>query len=192
LLGLNVTIPFKESVIPYLDDIDDEAKAIGSVNLIKIDAITRKLTGFNSDHYGFSLSLKPLLTPLHIKALIIGTGGSSKAVHYALQQQNISCLFVSRNPKNENHIRYQDVDAALLSNYTIIVNTTPVGMFPDVQEIPNINLDGITSHHLVYDLIYNPEETSLLKASSMHHAMVKNGLDMLILQAEKSWEKWMS
>ena len=188
LKGLSVTIPYKETVMEYLDEINDEAQQIGAVNTIKIE--NNKLIGYNTDYFGFKQSLKPFLEISQERALILGTGGASKAVFYALNSLNIKCLFVSRNPKNENEISYEEVNEYVIRNHQIIVNTTPVGTFPKVDEKPAINYNELTSKHLLYDLVYNPSETQFLKEGKQRGAMVLNGLQMLQLQAEKAWEIW--
>ena len=190
LKGLSVTIPYKETVMEYLDEINDEAQQIGAVNTIKIE--NNKLIGYNTDYFGFKQSLKPFLEISQERALILGTGGASKAVFYALNSLNIKCLFVSRNPKNENEISYEEVNEYVIRNHQIIVNTTPVGTFPKVDEKPAINYNELTSKHLLYDLVYNPSETQFLKEGKQRGAMVLNGLQMLQLQAEKAWEIWNS
>lgn len=188
LRGLNVTIPYKEKVMEFLDEIDEEAKKIGAVNTIKIE--NNKLIGFNTDYFGFKQSLKPFLEISQERALILGTGGASKAVYHALTSLNINCLFVSRNPKNENEISYEDVNEYVIRNHQIIVNTTPVGTFPNINEKPAIDYSQITAKHLLYDLVYNPAETQFLKEGKQQGAIVLNGLQMLQLQAEKAWEIW--
>lgn len=188
LKGLNVTIPYKEVVMDVLDEIDEEAKKIGAVNTIKIK--NNKLTGYNTDYFGFKQSLKPFLEISQERALILGTGGASKAVYHALTSLNINCLFVSRNPKNENEISYEDVNEYVIRNHQIIVNTTPVGTFPNINEKPNIDYTQITAKHLLYDLVYNPAETQFLKEGKQKRAITLNGLQMLQLQAEKAWEIW--
>lgn len=190
LKGLSVTIPYKEVVMEYLDEIDETTKIIGAVNTIKIEG--KKLIGYNTDYYGFKQSLKPFLEISQERALILGTGGASKAVYHALTSLNINCLFVSRNPKNENEISYEDVNEYVIKHHQIIVNTTPIGTFPNVNEKPAINYNEITSRHLLYDLVYNPTETQFLKEGKQRGAMVLNGLQMLQLQAEKAWEIWNS
>ena len=188
LKGLSVTIPYKETVMEYLDEIDDEAQQIGAVNTIKIEG--KKLIGYNTDYFGFKQSLKPFLEISQERALILGTGGASKAVFYVLNSLNIKCLFVSRNPKNDNEISYEDVNEYVIRNHQIIVNTTPIGTFPNMNEKPAINYNEITSRHLLYDLVYNPAETQFLKEGKQRGAMVLNGLQMLQLQAEKAWGIW--
>lgn len=188
LRGLNVTIPHKQTVIELLDDLDSEARAIGAVNTIKVSS--GKLRGCNTDQVGFIRSLLPLMKPLHKKALILGTGGSSLAVKYALKKIGVEFLSVSRNPTNENEIGYPTINKELLDNYKLIINTTPVGMFPDVSKTPDIPYQYLTSEHLLFDLIYNPEETVFLKKGKEKGASVKNGYEMLVLQAEEAWRIW--
>lgn len=188
LKGLNVTIPYKESVIPYLTELSSEAKEIGAVNTIKIEG--DKLIGYNTDYFGFKQSLKPFIEINHERALILGTGGASKAVAYALKSININCLFVSRNPKNDNEISYQDVNEYVIKHHQIIVNTTPIGTFPNIAEKPKIDYNLITSGHLMYDLVYNPAETLFLKEGKQRGAITLNGYQMLQLQAEKAWKIW--
>ena len=188
LKGLNVTIPYKENVIPFLTELSSEAKDIGAVNTIKIEG--SNLIGHNTDSFGFKQSLKPFIEINHERALILGTGGASKAVAYALRSININCLFVSRNPKNENEISYDDVNKYVIKHHQIIVNTTPVGTFPSVNEKPLIDYESISSSQLLYDLVYNPEETMFLKEGKIKRAITLNGFQMLQLQAEKAWEIW--
>ena len=192
LNGLNVTIPYKEQVIPYLDDLDEDARLIGAVNVIKFTKGflgKTKLIGYNSDIIGFKRSIEPLLDSSHRKALILGTGGASKAVMHGLKQLGVGTTFVSRTPK-EHCITYQDVTPELLESYTVIVNTTPLGMFPNVDACPDIPYDALTPKHLLYDLLYNPGETLFMKKGKEHGAVVKNGLEMLLLQAFAAWEIW--
>jgi len=188
LLGLNVTIPYKEQVIPLLDELDMTAKEIGAVNTIKI--LNGKLQGFNTDVYGFMQSLLPLLETFHTLALVLGTGGSSKAVAFGLKKMGIDFRFVSRNPEMANELSYADLDKDLIRLYKIIINCTPVGMFPNVDECPPLPFEYLTPSHLLFDLIYNPEETLFLQNGKSQGAKTKNGLEMLQLQAEKSWEIW--
>lgn len=192
LKGLNVTIPYKEQVIPYLDDLDEDARLIGAVNVIKFTKGflgKTKLIGYNSDIIGFKRSIEPLLEQSHRKALILGTGGASKAVMHGLKQLGVGTTFVSRTPK-EHCITYQDVTPQMLESYTVIVNTTPLGMFPNVDACPDIPYDALTPKHLLYDLLYNPDETLFMKKGKEHGAVVKNGLEMLLLQAFAAWEIW--
>ncbi len=184
--GYNVTIPYKEAIIPYLDTLDFHAKQIGAVNTIQIK--NGKKTGFNTDWIGFKKSLEPLLKPNHNKALILGTGGASKAVIYALKQLQIKTLIVSRNGETT----YEDLSEEIIQNHTIIINCTPLGTFPDVDSAPEIPYQFITENHLAYDLIYNPAETMFLKKCKEKGAAIKNGLEMLEIQAEESWKIWNS
>ena len=188
LVGLNVTIPYKEQIIPYLDSLDVEAKAIGAVNTIKFH--NGQKIGYNSDCYGFEMSLIPLLQPHHTSALILGTGGASKAVEYVLKKLNISYQYVSRN-KTENTITYAELNEGnKLQNTHLIINTTPVGMYPNTDTCPPIMYNQLNAHFLLYDLVYNPEETLFLKHGKACGAQTKNGLEMLYLQAERSWQIW--
>lgn len=187
LKGMNVTIPYKKEIIPFLASLDKTAKAIGAVNTIKVTE--KGLIGYNTDYYGFSESLKPLLKPHHNKALILGTGGASNAIAYALEQLGISFRFVSRTPDNEQ-FSYSDLSSEILDEYKIIINCTPLGTFPEVDNSPPIPYQFLTDKHLLYDLIYNPEKTTFLKKGELQKATIINGLKMLELQAEKSWQIW--
>lgn len=191
LKGLNVTIPYKEQVMQFLDEISPEAKAIGAVNVIRVRRNGDKihLKGFNSDIIGFKESLKPFLKPQHRKALILGTGGASKAVKVGLEQLGLETLYVSRSAGN-GKITYAQVNGELLKEYKVIVNCTPCGMFPHTDECPDLPYDRITPEHLLYDLIYNPEETEFLKKGKQQGAATKNGLEMLHLQAVAGWNFW--
>jgi len=190
ICGLNVTIPYKEAVIPYLDALDHEAKAIGAVNTIHIK--NNKFIGCNTDHYGFKTSLIPHLNSTHKKALILGTGGASKAVVYALESLGIETKFVSRSKKNKGTLNYDDLTTSDIQEHTLIVNCTPLGTHPNIEECPPIPYNGIEENHLLYDLIYNPSETKFLSYGKKANAKTLNGLKMLELQAEKSWEIWHS
>ena len=192
LRGLNVTIPYKEQIIPYLDDLDEDARAIGAVNVIKFTKGffgAKKLVGYNSDIVGFKRSIEPLLNESHRKALILGTGGASKAVFQGLKQLGIGATLVSRKPK-EHCITYQEITPKVMEQYTVIVNTTPLGMFPNVHACPDIPYDLLTPNHLLYDLLYNPDETLFMQKGKERGAVVKNGLEMLLLQAFAAWEIW--
>lgn len=210
LKGLNVTIPYKEKVIPFLNDITPEAKKIGAVNVIKVDRkpgemYAYRLSGYNTDYTGFKQSLIPLIShtkniglaqnhgnndsPLHKKALILGTGGASKAVAQALSDLQIDWKYVSRTPGN-GRFTYNDLTPEVISEHTIIVNTSPVGMFPEVTQCPDIPYALLTTRHLLYDLIYNPVETLFLEKGKNQGAKTKNGGEMLELQALAAWEIW--
>lgn len=192
LHGLNVTIPYKEQVIPYLDDLDEDARLIGAVNVIKFVRGflgKTKLIGYNSDVIGFRRSIEPLLTPSHRRALILGTGGASKAVFHGLKQLGVESTFVSRTAK-EGCITYADLTREMMDRYTVIVNTTPLGMFPNVDSCPDIPYEWLTPNHLLYDLLYNPDETLFMRRGKERGAVVKNGLEMLLLQAFAAWEIW--
>jgi len=188
LKGLNVTIPYKESVIPFLDKMSKNATKIGAVNTIKF---TKKgyLKGYNTDYYGFRKTLKPLLQPHHKKALILGTGGASKGVAFALEQLGILYTFVSRTA-SENAIDYSLINVTTFDNYQIVINCTPIGTSPEVDKFPDLPYEYFTDKHIAFDLIYNPEETLFLKKAKTNGAVVKNGYDMLVFQAEKSWKIW--
>jgi shikimate dehydrogenase len=189
LRGLNVTIPYKQAVMPYLDKIDRKAKAIGAVNTIKVKK-NGKLVGYNTDCYGFKKSLKPYLKSHHKKALILGTGGASKAVAYVLKKLKIKYDYVSRTASKQVRFTYEDLNEAIINEYEIIINCTPLGTFPNIENCPNIPYQGINEKHILYDLIYNPLETKFLKFGRERKATTINGLKMLELQAEKSWSTW--
>jgi len=191
IYGFNVTIPYKEEIIDFLDDIDSEAKEIGAVNVIKIYYSNKKpfLKGYNTDIYGFTNSLVPFLNGTENKALILGTGGASKAVQHGLKKLNIDFTLVSRQPyKEEKTIYYSELTKNIIEKHQIIINTTPLGMYPDILTYPDIPYDFITNQHIMFDLIYNPKETQFLKFGKFKNAITINGLEMLVLQAEKSWE----
>ncbi len=193
LTGFNVTIPYKELVIEHLDAIDPEAKAIGAVNVVKVfkqpDG-SRTLKGYNSDAIGFGDSIRPLLdSEIHRRALVLGTGGASKAVIHALGALDVSCTKVSRTAKPDA-ITYADVTPELLADYKVIVNTTPLGMYPNVDACPDIPYEALTPQHICYDLLYNPQTTLFMKKAEAAGAVVKNGLEMLLLQAFVSWNIW--
>jgi shikimate dehydrogenase len=187
LQGLNVTIPYKQKVIPFLDHLSDEARAIGAVNCIHI--VDGKTKGYNTDVTGFRESLQPLLRPHHKQALILGTGGASLAVAYALQQLHIPFQKVSRTPA-ANECSYEALDEAVIATHTLIINTTPLGMFPATDSFPPIPYHLLTARHLLYDLVYNPEETLFLTFGKQHGATIKNGLEMLHLQADAALAIW--
>ncbi|MDY2588085.1 shikimate dehydrogenase family protein [Winogradskyella aquimaris] len=189
LKGLNVTIPYKETVIPILDDLSKKAKKIGAVNTIKITRY-QKLIGYNTDYYGFKNSLQPHLKKHHTRALILGTGGASKAIAYALKKLKIQYDYVSRSEKKGVKFLYSDLTADIISTYTIIINCTPIGTFPNVNECPDLPYDAITKKHILYDLVYNPEQTKFLSCGDVKGAITINGSEMLKLQADKAWEIW--
>ena len=188
LKGLNVTIPYKEAIIPFLDTLSDKAFKIGAVNVIRF---TKKgnLKGYNSDWYGFKQSLEPLLQPHHKRALILGTGGAAKAVAFALEQLGIFYTFVSREA-TENAIDYDRINVTTFDNFQIIINCTPLGTSPNVKEFPPVPYQFFTDKHIAFDLIYNPEETQFLKKAKKKGAVTKNGYEMLVFQAEKAWKIW--
>ena len=188
LKGLNVTIPFKQSVIPFIDEIDDVANEVGAVNTIQI--IDGKTKGFNTDVFGFKQMIKPFFKSHHHRAIILGTGGASKAVAYVLEELGCDPIFISRCPKGENQFKYEDVNQIMMNACPIIVNTTPIGTFPNVNDMPNIPVEYLTPKNLVIDLIYNPSETLLLKKAKQKGAWTLNGLTMLHQQAEKAWKIW--
>lgn len=191
LSGLNVTIPYKEQVLPYLDEIDDDAKKIGAVNVIKFirKKNSLKFKGYNSDVIGFSDSIKPLLNPRRNKALILGTGGAAKAVMQGLLNLGVEPVYVSRTPR-EGVLTYSDLTPEIMAEHKVIVNTTPLGMYPHIDECPDIPYSELTPEHLCYDLLYNPDVTLFMKKASEKGAEVKKGLEMLLLQAFVSWNIW--
>lgn len=195
LQGFNVTIPHKQAIMPYLNGLSAEAEAIGAVNVVcvKRDADGMvKLLGCNSDVVGFSNSIQPLLRPkLHSKALVLGTGGASKAVMYGLRKLGVEPIYVSRTPK-EGQLTYDDLTPEVMRDYKVIVNCTPLGMYPKVDACPDIPYQYLTPDHLLYDLVYNPLETLFMKRGAAQGAVVKNGLEMLHLQAEAAWVDWNS
>lgn len=191
LKGLNVTIPYKESVIAYLDKLNKTAKKIGAVNTIKITK-KGKLIGYNTDCYGFKKSIKPVLKPQHKRALILGTGGASKAIAYSLKKLNIDYQFVSRHASKKGYLTYKALTENIISTHLIIINCTPLGTFPEVNQAPDIPYKAITKNHILFDLIYNPEQTLFLKKGSDKKATIINGHKMLTYQALKAWGIWNS
>ena len=188
LRRLNVTIPYKQQVMQYLHNISEEASAIGAVNVVRVR--DGHLTGFNSDVIGFVNSIRPLLKPHHKKALILGTGGASKAIHYGLEKKlGMETLFVSRTAR-EGMITYDDITPETLQAYHVIVNCSPVGMYPHVDECPALPYEAMNENNLLYDLVYNPLKTLFMKKGAEQGATVKNGLEMLHLQAIASWNFW--
>lgn len=188
ITGLNVTIPYKEKIIPFLDNLDPVASEIGAVNTIKIEP-DGKITGYNTDYFGFIESIKPYLQSWHKKALILGTGGASKAIAYGLKKLDIDFKFVSRSPGKEE-IYYEDLKQEHFLEYNILINCTPLGTFPETTSFPPVPVQYFTSKHLVFDLIYNPPQTQLMKLAAQKNAAVLNGRKMLELQALKAWEMW--
>lgn len=191
--GLNVTIPYKQQVLAYLDDIDPVAQRVGAVNVIQIlrGKVENdfKLIGFNSDIAGFSKSIQPMLKPYHKAALVLGTGGASRAVKCALEDLGLTVQLVSRS-KRDGVITYDELTTEIMQQHKVIVNTTPLGMYPHVDECPAIPYDCLNSEFLCYDLLYNPDITLFMKRAAERGAEVKNGLEMLLLQAFESWEIW--
>nr|WP_294935627.1 shikimate dehydrogenase [uncultured Flavobacterium sp.] len=188
LKGMNVTIPYKETILPHLTKLSENARVIGAVNVIKISK-NGNLKGYNTDFYGFKKALKPLLEKHHKKALILGTGGASKAIAYALKKLKLEYDFVSRNP-SEYEFSYEELNKEIFEEYQIIINTTPVGTFPNVEDCPPLDYNLFTNKHIAFDLIYNPEETKFLRLAKENGAVTKNGYDMLVFQADKAWEIW--
>ena len=191
LKGLNVTIPYKQKVIPFLDSIAPEARAIGAVNVIKVvhEGKNTKLVGYNSDVIGFTKSIEPMLEKIHKKALILGTGGASKAIDYGLKSLGLDTVFVSRYERPDT-IQYKNITPDVIREYNVIVNCTPIGMYPKTEECPELPYEAMDNHTILYDLIYNPDETMFMKRGAQYGANVKNGLEMLLLQAFASWEFW--
>ncbi len=187
LAGLNVTLPYKQQVIPYMDSLDEEARLIGAVNVIKIirNGEDFSLKGYNSDVVGFRDSIAPLITDTRKKALILGTGGASKAVERGLATLGVESMFVSRT-RRDGIITYSDITPEIMATHKVIVNTTPLGMYPHVDECPAIPYDLLTPDHLCYDLLYNPDVTLFMKRARSEGAVVKNGLEMLLLQEFES------
>lgn len=192
LEGLNVTIPYKEQVIKFLDFTDEAAAQIHAVNTIRIYRTGHhvSLHGYNTDIHGFQESIRPLIQKYHHKALVLGTGGASKAVVKALENLQIDTILVSRNPEEKGELSYNDLDEDVMDSYRIIVNTTPIGTYPNIEGCPAIPFELVTPKHLMFDLVYNPEVTEFLKLGKKHGAVIKNGLEMLHLQALASWEIW--
>jgi len=186
--GCNVTIPYKEKILPFLDEISEEAATIGAVNTIHLEE--GRWVGYNTDIFGFKQSIKPFLTNRHEKALILGTGGAAKAVAYVLKEIGIEVLTVSRKPKGRNQFAYSDINEYMIKACKLIVNATPVGMYPNIDESIEFPFSFLTQEHLVVDLIYNPEETRFLKNAKANHATILNGASMLKEQALKSWAIW--
>ncbi len=192
LKGLNVTIPYKEKVLPFLDYISPEARAIGAVNVIRVTHEKKKtiLRGYNSDIIGFTQSIEPMLDKKwHKKALILGTGGASKAINYGLKSLGLETVFVSRYER-PNTIQYKTITSEVVKEYNVIVNCTPIGMYPNTDTCPDLPYEAMDTHTILYDLIYNPDQTLFMRKGAEYGADVKNGLEMLLLQAFASWEFW--
>ncbi|WP_347838268.1 shikimate dehydrogenase [uncultured Draconibacterium sp.] len=194
VVGFNVTIPYKEQVIQYLDELNDSAKEIGAVNTIRVTRTENSihLKGYNTDTFGFESSLKPFLKDHHKKALILGTGGASKALKYVLGKLGIEYISASIEELKENEIRYEDIDEQMMNERLLIINATPLGTYPKVETFPNIPYEFINGKHLLFDLVYNPEVTQFLAKGAANGATIKNGYEMLLNQAKRSYEIWQS
>jgi len=207
LRGFNATIPYKELIIPLLDELDETAKVVGAVNtvclshldtaaksgLLDVTNPKARLVGYNTDVYGFRQSIKPFLASHHERALILGTGGASKAVEHVLREIGVECVFVSREKRNvpgKTILTYAELNSHVMDMCKLIVNCTPVGTFPHEDDAPEIPYEFVTSNHFLYDLVYNPEETEFIKRGKANGAMVMNGMDMLKMQAEEAWRIW--
>ena len=190
IAGLNVTIPYKEKILNFVDEFSSEVEAVGAANTLVIQPKTQKISAYNTDIYGFKQSLLPYLKPEHRRALILGTGGAAKAVDFALQQLGIEAVMISRKPKNNSQLAYTDLNEKIVKSHLLVINTTPVGQFPDIEKSPAFPYDFITNKHLFYDLIYNPPKTRFLSQAEKMGAITCNGLKMLYLQAEKAWQIW--
>lgn len=191
--GFNVTIPYKESILPHLDEVEITANEIGAVNTVKVEwsGDNYKLIGYNTDVFGFHQLIKPFFKSRHERILILGTGGASKAVAYMLQKQyGVTVMYASRKPTRGNILNWKDVNDNVIHFHKMIVNTTPLGTYPNINETPNIPLSKVTNEHLFVDLVYNPEETIFLKNGKENGAVILNGLTMLHQQAEQAWELW--
>ncbi len=188
LKGLNVTIPYKEQVLSFLQQLDRDAETIGAVNCIKIS--NRSLTGYNADAPAFKHTLLPLLQPHHTQALILGTGGASKAVAYVLKNMGITYAFVSRHKGKASTYVYEDLNQEIMTSFSLIINTTPLGSYPKVGSLPNIPYRYLSEKNYLYDLVYNPTKTLFLQKGEERGAIIKNGYDMLVGQAERSWDIW--
>ena len=191
LKGLNVTIPYKEKVMEFLDYVSPEARAIGAVNVIRVIHEGKKiiLKGYNSDVIGFTQSIEPMLESCHKKALILGTGGASKAIAYGLKSLGLETVYVSRYQR-PNTIQYETITPEVVKEYNVIVNCTPLGMYPNTEECPALPYEAMDANNILYDLIYNPDETLFMRKGAKQGAQTKNGLEMLLLQAFASWEFW--
>lgn len=192
IAGLSVTIPYKEKVIKYLNELDLTAEKVGAVNSIKITWKDKKpyLKGYNTDLIGFKNSIQPLLKDHHKKALVLGTGGAAKAVAQALEMLGLEFKYISRKADSDNLINYASLSEDILNEYTVIANSTPLGMYPNIDQCPDINYNSLSDKHLLFDLTYNPENTKFMQMGAKNGATTKNGLEMLHLQAEASWSIW--
>ena len=189
LEGFNVTIPYKEEILPLLDELSPEAREIQAVNTVKI--VNGKLIGYNTDTVGFKKSLAAVFKPHHERALILGTGGASKAIAFTLQQLGVEIKMISRTPA-EDELGYHDLNKYVLKHFPLIINTTPLGTFPEADKCPDIPYEHLTSKNFLYDVVYNPEQSLFLRKGKLKGAATLNGYRMLVLQAEKSWEIWNS
>jgi shikimate dehydrogenase len=190
LVGLNVTIPYKETVMPLLQEVDEVASVVGAVNCIRIR--NGILKGYNTDVFGFEMSIKPFLENHYERALILGTGGASKAVAYVLRKWGIPFHYVSRTPSGDQELGYDVLKAEVIHHFPLIINTTPLGTYPDIDACPLLPYEGLSNKHFLYDLVYNPEETTFLHLGRLAGAKTMNGHAMLVQQAEKSWDIWNS
>jgi shikimate dehydrogenase len=188
LAGLNVTIPHKESILPFLHELDEVAAVIGAVNCVRIQ--NGKWKGYNTDAFGFEMSIKPFLENHYERALILGTGGASKAVAFVLRKWGIPFHFVSRTPKGENEMSYAILKQDVMHHFPLIINTTPLGTYPNIDSCAELPYEGLSDKHFLYDLVYNPEETTFLRLGRLAGAKTMNGYAMLVQQAERSWEIW--
>ena len=190
LSGFCVTIPYKKAILGFLDQQSDAVRQMGACNCVKIQGNT--LIGFNTDVIGFEKSFAPQLLPYHTKALILGTGGAAAAVEFVLQKLQISYRFVSRQKTTANLLTYEDLDESILDEYTVIINSTPLGTYPDTDEAPELPYHLLTAKHYLFDLVYNPPLTKFLQLGALQGAIIKNGYDMLVIQAEENWKIWNS
>lgn len=192
IAGISITLPHKETVFKYLDELDETARLVGASNVLKVTWKDKKptLKGYNTDLIGFTDSIKPILKEHHTKALILGTGGAAKAIAHAFDLMNIERSYVSRTPKTDKDFSYKDLTSDIINDYTIIVNCTPLGMFPEVNNCPDIPYELLGDKHLLYDLTYNPETTLFMQKGLDQGSSAKNGLEMLHCQAEAAWRIW--
>lgn len=186
--GVNVTIPYKEKILPFLDEIDEEARAIGAVNTVRFEG--DKAKGYNTDAYGFRQAIKPFFKSTHEKALILGTGGASKAIAHVFKNLGIDVNYLSTSKKGDQIFAYEEVNENMIAFHKVIVNCTPLGTSPNLEEMPNLPIHLVDEGHLVIDLIYNPSETRFLREAKQSGAVTLNGLSMLQHQALKAWEIW--